>query len=266
MLMRSRPLFQVDEPAVFVDFAFVALFRDFVERLAAGITAEERTADPADENEADHEQRRDLEAERLHDNRDGEAPDSGREARDEERETLRRRTIAHGEELGAPELVELLLHRETPDNREEEQHPHLEHNGRQCPAKPADDAETGEDTENLATVELVARVHEDERRDNADGEIQSREEQRHGIREVADMLIDVRHEEAVRGGSEVPERVDAAEHDDGLEARAAQDVGIARFADMDAFCFERFRTLLCFDPFRRFWHLEADTRSRPRRR
>ena len=60
MLMRSRLLFRVDEPAVFVDFAFVALFRDFVERLAAGITAEERTADPADENEADQEQRRDF--------------------------------------------------------------------------------------------------------------------------------------------------------------------------------------------------------------
>ena len=98
------------EPAVFIDFIAIALFRDFIKRQAAGIRTEERTGNPADEDEADHDHSGNLETNRLHEDWNQEAPDSSGETRDEEREALCRCTIADWEELGAPELVELLLH------------------------------------------------------------------------------------------------------------------------------------------------------------
>ena len=170
---------------------------------------------------------------------------------------MRRSAITHREELGAPELIELLLHRKAPEYREEEQHPHLQHIGRQSPDEPADDAEAGEYTEDLAAIEFIASVHEYERRDDADGEIQCRQEQRHRVAEVADMLIDIRHKESVRAGSQVPERIDGAEHDDGLEARTMKDIAVAGFLDLYALGLQLFRTPVGFLPLRRLRHLQA---------
>ena len=112
-------------------------------------------------------------------------PNSGGETRDKEGEALCGCPIADREELRAPKLIELLLHRETPDNGEEEEHPHLHHVRRQGPNEPTDDTETGKNTKYLAAIKFITRIHKDERRQDADGKVQRRQEQRHGVRELA---------------------------------------------------------------------------------
>ena len=70
------------------------------------------------------------------------------------------------------------------------------------------------------------------------------------------MLIDIRHEEAVRACGEVPHGIDAAAHDDGAQGCAAQDVGVGRLALCDALCGELLLALLCCRPLGRLGHLE----------
>ena len=88
---------------------------------------------------------------------------SSRKSRHKEGKALRGSAIAYREQFGTPELIELLLHGKAPDNREEEQHPGLQHVARQRPDEPADDAEAGEDTIELFTVKFITEIHEDKR-------------------------------------------------------------------------------------------------------
>ena len=152
---------------------------DFIEGLAAVIAAPDGTCQPAYHAETNHQHSSNLKAQCLHDKRYRKAPDSGRKSRHKEGKALRGSAIAYGEQFGTPELIELLLHGKAPDNREEEQHPGLQHFTGQCPDKPADNTQAGENRVNLTAIELIGRIHKDNRGDNADGEIQGRHAECH---------------------------------------------------------------------------------------
>lgn len=246
-----------DKPAIFINFMIIALFRDFIKGQTAGIGTKERTGNPADKYESDHDHSGDLETDRFHQDGNEEPPNSGGETRDKEGEALCGCPIADREELRAPKLIELLLHRETPDNGEEEEHPHLHHVRRQGPNEPTDDTETGKNAKYLAAIKFITRIHKDERRQDADGKVQRRQEQRHGVRELAEVFVNIRHEEPIRAGCEIPERINGTEHDHRFEAGTVKDIPIMDLTNFNAFCRKFLFTFVGFCPFRRFRHLQT---------